>query len=93
MTPTPSAFPAFLEAHRAEISLTGHAEHYHHAPGEIGCYTTQFSDQNVIIDQRDTLYAYKATHDLDTMYRSKVITPLTFTHQISRIVIALHTVR
>ena len=59
---------ALLEAHHAEMSLTGHAELLHHVPGEIFCYTTQFSDQNVTIDQRNLLYAYKATSDPDIMY-------------------------
>ena len=53
--------------HNTEISLTGIAKHDNHVPGEIFSYTTQYPDQNVTIDQRDPLYAYKATSDPDTM--------------------------
>ena len=31
----------------------------------------KITDQNVIIGQRDLLYAYKAKNDLDTMYPHK----------------------
>ena len=41
-TPTHSTMPDLLEAHQAEIYLTVHAEYYHHVPGEIFCYITQF---------------------------------------------------
>ena len=57
-----------LEVHHTEISLTDKTKHDNNVPGEIFCYTTQFSDQNITIDQRDSLYAYKATSGPDTMY-------------------------
>ena len=67
-----------------EISLIGNDEYEHHIIGEVCCYTTHFLDHNVIIDQRGPLYAYKATNDLDTMYRWKSITSLTLTNQKSQ---------
>ena len=52
-----------------EISTTPcNAEHNNHVAGAIFGYTTHYSDQNVITDQRDPLYAHKATSDPDTFY-------------------------
>ena len=56
------------EVHKTEISTTDKAEHDNRVTGEIYNCTTQFSDQNITIDQRDSLHAYKATSDLDTLY-------------------------
>ena len=56
------------EVYKTEISTTGMAEHDNHVSGEIFRYTTQISDQNMLTDQRDTLYAYKSTIDPDTLY-------------------------
>ena len=69
MTPTHSTIPnTSVEVHKMEISTTGKADHDNHVTGGIFSYTTQFSDQNITIDQRDSLYAYKATSGPDTMY-------------------------
>ena len=64
-----------------EIFLTYYAEHDHHVLDEIFYYTIQFSDQNIIIDQRDLLYGYTSKSDLDTMYTWNVINSLSFTNQ------------
>ena len=69
MTPTHSTIPnTSVEVHKKEISTTGKAEHDNHVTGEIFSYTTQLSNLNVTIDQRDPLYAYKTTRDPDTIY-------------------------
>ena len=65
----PSTIPnTFEEVNKTEISTTGMAEHDNHVLGDVFSYTTHFSDQNVLTDQRDTLYAYKATCDPDILY-------------------------
>ena len=57
--------------HQAEISLTN--KHEHHVQGEIFCYSTLSSDQDVNkqYDQHNNpLYAYTATSDPDTWVSS-----------------------
>ena len=49
-------------------------EHDNHVAGEIFSYTTQLSDQNILTDQRDPLYAYKAKSDPDTLYLHEAMT-------------------
>ena len=62
-----------IEELQGEISLTVDAEYDHHITGKIFCYTIQFPNQNVIINQRDPLQAYKVRSDPDTMYLHKAI--------------------
>ena len=65
--PTHSPIPnTSVEVHKTEIFTNGKDEHDNHVTGEIFSYATQLSDQNVTIDQKYPLYAYKATSDPDT---------------------------
>ena len=66
--PSSTIHNTFEEMHQTEISTTSMAEHDNNVIGEIFSYAAQFSDQNVLTDQRDPLYAFKATSDPDTLY-------------------------
>ena len=53
--------------HNTETYLTSITDRDSHVPADIFSYITEFPDQDVTIDQRDPLYAYKGISDPDTM--------------------------